>query len=93
MYRLKIVERASPIISIKVDRKQTVKIKAIDQVIIEGHVENYKGDYTVIPNAHEQIVLKTKERKMLDNITVKKIPYFDVSNEFGGSTVYIGSEV
>lgn len=93
MYNIKTVERASPIFVKEIDRKQTVKIKAIDQVIIEGHVENYKGDYTVIPNAHEQIVLKTKGRKMLDNITVKKISYFDVSNEFGGSTVYIGSEV
>lgn len=54
--------------------------------------EPYDGEYTVTPKVEAQ-TLPTKEKVMLDDVTVKAIPFFNVSNTSGGSTVYIGSEV
>lgn len=54
--------------------------------------EEYKGEYIATPMTKEQL-FETKGKVMLDNITVKKIPFFNVSNANGGNTVYIASEV
>ena len=54
--------------------------------------EPYIGEYTIIPKVEAQ-TMPTKGKVMSDDVTVKKIPYFDVSNNSGGSTVYIGNEV
>ena len=54
--------------------------------------EDYKGDYEVTPKVNEQS-LKTKNKRMTDDVKVKSIPFFNVSNTSGGSTAYIGSEV
>lgn len=52
----------------------------------------YEGQYEVVP-AIESQVLETKQTYLSDDVTVTSIPYFDVSNNAGGSTVYIGSHV
>lgn len=54
--------------------------------------ETYSGEYTVIPSSSEQ-TLETASKLMEDDVTVKQIPYYDVGNNSGGSTVYIGTEV
>lgn len=56
-----------------------------------GYID-YNGSYEVIPKTSEQ-TLKTKDKHMTDDLKIKSIPIFNVSNETGGSTVYIGSEV
>lgn len=56
-----------------------------------GYV-NYAGSYETTPKVEKQ-TLPTKDKYMTDNVTIQAIPCFDVSNEAGGSTVYIGSEV
>lgn len=55
-------------------------------------VDEYTGKYMVVPLADEEQILETKNKKMTDNVTVKKVPYFETSNE-DGTTVYIASEV
>lgn len=50
--------------------------------------ERYEGEYEVTPRADPQI-LDTKAKKMVDDFTVKAIPYFETSNE-KGTTVIIG---
>ena len=55
-------------------------------------VKYYDGEYKVIPSPNEQ-VLKTANRIMKNDVTITAIPYFDVSNNSGGSTVYIANEV
>lgn len=52
--------------------------------------EVYEGDYDVIPQVDAQ-TLQTKHKFMLDDVRVKAIPYYEVGNNSGGSTVYIGS--
>lgn len=51
--------------------------------------EPYDGDYKIIPSITEQI-LETKNKYLIDNVTVTQIPYHTVSNESGGKTVTIG---
>lgn len=55
-------------------------------------VENYTGDYVVTPLAHDETVLETNGKRMLDDVTVLKVPYYVTSNTYG-KTVYIASEV
>lgn len=52
----------------------------------------YDGTYTVTPKNYEETELKTKDKMMQNNVTVKKIPKYEVSNDFGGSTLIIGDE-
>lgn len=52
----------------------------------------YEGEYTIVPKVSEQ-TMPTKEKVMIDDVLVKAIPFFNVSNTSGGSTVYIGKEV
>lgn len=81
-------------------RNQTsIKGSLRRELSIAGHVvvphllgEVYTGTYVVTPDVDEQ-VLPTQYKQLERDITVKSIPYFDVSNTSGGRTVYIGSEV
>lgn len=52
----------------------------------------YTGDYTVTPTDIEQQI-KTKNKFLNKDLIVKKIPFFETSNEEGGNTVYIGKEL
>jgi hypothetical protein len=52
----------------------------------------YEGDYTVTPKVEAQTI-PTKDKVMLDDVTVRAIPVFRVSNTSGGTTVYIAKEV
>ena len=54
--------------------------------------KEYTGEYTVIPSLSEQ-TLETKQKLMKENLTVMEIPYFETSNNSGGTTVYIGKEI
>ena len=52
----------------------------------------YQGEYVVIPKAETETILQTTGFKMLDDVTVRKIPYYETSNP-SGTTVYIANEV
>lgn len=51
----------------------------------------YTGDYTVTPKTQSQ-VLDTANKKLLQDVTVKAVPYYETSNQ-QGTTIYIASEV
>lgn len=52
----------------------------------------YDGEYIIEPKLHEDITLSTKNRKMKSDVTVLKIPHYEVSNEAGGTTLILGGE-
>lgn len=52
----------------------------------------YEGAYAVTPKIAESVVLPTKERFMRQDVTVEKIPQFEVTNEAGGKTLIMGDE-
>lgn len=72
----------SPKIGMKVDKA----------VIVQVGGEPYEGEYEVTPKVSSQ-TLPTAKKLMKDDVMVKAIPYFDVSNPAGGQTIYIGSEL
>lgn len=55
--------------------------------------EPYTGDCTVVPCADKEVILHTTGKLLDDDVTVKKIPFYETSNTQGGKTAYIGSEV
>lgn len=53
-----------------------------------GNIAAYDGEYKVTPSTREQI-LETKGKRMKEDVTVNKIPSYEVSNETG-TTFIIG---
>lgn len=79
---------------------ETLKGKLVDKGELSGFVnvggggsvvEIYDGEYDVTPDFTKQKLL-TKQKMMEKDVTVQQIPVFEVSNEAGGTTVYIGKE-
>ena len=54
--------------------------------------DQYEGPYDVTPKVTAQ-TLPTAKKFMQEDVSVRAIPYFDVSNPAGGNTIYIASEV
>ena len=59
-------------------------------VVPKGEI--YAGPYDITPTIDLQ-TLATAQKFLKYDMTVKAIPYYDVGNSAGGSTVYIGNEV
>ena len=59
------------------------------EVIFIRTDEVYDGDYDVIPRVYQQI-LPTKDKLMLDDVTVEVIPMMKVINVSNGYTATIG---
>lgn len=51
----------------------------------------YDGDYEVTPRSFEQY-LDTNDKYMRDDVTIKQIPYYETSNDFG-TTCYIAGDI
>lgn len=65
----------------------------IGDISISNNIPEYIGDHIITPSSKSDIVLNTKDKKLNENITVIKIPYYQTSNTDGGETVYIAEEV
>lgn len=61
-----------------------------EAIIVQGErLPNYEGSYEITPKVVEQM-LETKDKSMVDDVTVNAIPYVEVSNVGGGYTATIG---
>lgn len=64
----------------------------IGRVVIKRYeTEEYEGAYAVTPTVENQ-TLETANKRLLNDIEIQAIPYYDVSNEYG-RTIYIGGEI
>lgn len=54
-----------------------------------SNFEYYDGEYEVTPSTKQQ-TLETESKVMRENVIVEPIPYSEVSNGAGGTTVTIG---
>lgn len=54
--------------------------------------EPYEGEYEVTPKVETETVLPTAQKLLARDVTVHKIPYYEVSNNSGGLTIYIASD-
>lgn len=52
----------------------------------------YDGEYEVTPKTYDEKTLETRNKRMLKNVTIKKIPQYEVSNSAEGYTLIIGEE-
>jgi hypothetical protein len=85
-----------------INAKQSLSGTLVKKTQIVGNVgistgvvdvtEQYEGDYEVVPTV-DGFTLPTRRKLMTQDLTIKEIPYYDVSNTSGGSTVYIGEEI
>ena len=57
-----------------------------------GDVPVYDGAYSVTPKVYEETTLETKQKLMRNNVTVARIPQYQVSNNADGVTLIIGEE-
>lgn len=74
---------------------QRIPVRFKDLQEITGQapdVEIYDGSYEVTPMVDAQII-PTAQKFLTADMTVKEIPFFNVGNTAGGSTVYIGKEL
>ncbi len=55
-----------------------------------GSAEIYTGEYNVTPKAEEATVLRTRNKLLTENVTVSRVPFYEVSNQSGGKTFIIG---
>ena len=51
-------------------------------------IEDYIGEYTIRPKAEEQI-MSTRDKRMIKDLKIEAIPYYEVSNQ-NGKTIIIG---
>ena len=58
--------------------------------VIHTDYDPYAGPYEVVPKAWQDQVLPTKDKNMLDDVTVFEVPYSEVANP-EGTTVVIAS--
>ena len=83
-----VINRNSPAIHVTVAGGRNSLTGVIAQS--GGSFPKYEGEYEVIPSLAEDIKLETAKKLMTDDVTVKKLPRYDVANEAGGTTVYLG---
>lgn len=67
-------------------------LSVVDGVWQATDLSTYSGEYSITPSVDAQII-KTAQKLMTDDMTINSIPYYNVGNTSGGSTVYIGSEI
>lgn len=53
----------------------------------------YDGPYEVTPLVASEVVLETRKKLMRDDVTVRKVPQYEVSNDAGGYTLTIGEVI
>lgn len=63
----------------------------IGRVAMSVDHEYYIGEYDVTPKIKSQ-VLETRDKLMSDDVTVRAISFYEVSNPQGGTTFIIGGD-
>lgn len=53
---------------------------------------NYEGEYEVTPTV-DGLSLATRQKYMTEDVKIHAIPFFEVSNQAGGNTIYIAGEI
>lgn len=87
-----IVTIGNPSVSVTIGG-QSMTTSTGNPIIRDGSaLPAYEGEYEITPRAHDEVVLPTAGKRMTDNVTVREVPYYEVSNE-SGKTVYIADTI
>ena len=79
-------------IVVTVPTAPTIEVQLQDVSLINVVGEKYEGDYEVTPSTYNDKAMATRNLVMTKDVTVRKIPQFEVSNTAGGKTLIIGEE-
>lgn len=81
------------IVKVSVTQQEPVAVQ-VDAVTrtSASDIPVYEGPYEAIPKVEAQ-TLPTAKKLMTDDVTVHGVPFYEVSNEQGGNTVYIAKEL
>ncbi len=69
---------------------QTKPYGSLAPKLSDSIYEVYTEVYEIIPKAKEDQTLRTKNKLMRNDVVIQEIPYFEVSNDMDGTTIYIG---
>lgn len=64
----------------------------IQAAFVEGVGKDYTGPYEVTPQFYKDILLPTKGSMPKEDITVLKVPQYEVTNAAGGTTLILGGK-
>ena len=67
-------------------------ISEINNLELSNQYDYFEGNYLIIPSVDSQ-TLETEGKLMKNNVNIREIPYYEVSNEASGKTVYIGGDL
>lgn len=68
------------------------QLQGVVMIASTAQAETFAGPYSVTPKVASDVILETTKKLMREDVTVLKIPQFEVSNEAGGKTFIIGEE-
>lgn len=71
---------------------QSAGMVLVGHILSSGAAEDYTGEYNITPQITSQ-TMHTRDKRMIDDLVVNSIPYFNVSNPQGGETIIIGGEI
>lgn len=77
---------------VQLDYPSVIALQLQDVSLINVVGEKYEGEYDVTPSTYIDKVLATQNLVMTKDVTVRKIPQFEVSNTSDGKTLIIGGE-
>lgn len=79
-------------IVVTVPTAPVIEVQLQNVVLISVEGKKYEGEYDVTPSTYNDKVLATRNLVMTKDVTVQKIPQFEVSNTSNGKTLIIGEE-
>ena len=79
-------------IVVTVPTAPVIEVQLQNVVLISVEGKKYEGEYDVTPSTYNDRVLATRNLVMTKDVTVRKIPQFEVSNTSNGKTLIIGEE-
>ena len=79
-------------IVVTVPTAPAIEVQLQNVVLISVEGKKYEGEYDITPSTYNDKVLATRNLVMTKDVTVRKIPQFEVSNTSDGKTLIIGEE-
>jgi hypothetical protein len=79
-------------IVVTVPTAPVIEVQLQNVVLISVEGKKYEGEYDITPSTYNDKVLATRNLVMTKDVTVRKIPQFEVSNTSDGKTLIIGEE-
>ena len=76
-------------IQVRVAQQHAVSVRITGTAVVSA--PEYAGPYDITPSLSAQ-TLPTAKRLLQQNITIKKIPQYEVTNDSNGYTLIIGEE-